>query len=90
VTSKVFACFDGEEITDYVVIKRSAAEIFCIPSNDVVKAKALLVAAALLAFGDGNDNMLYMIDESEVSCMEAAMELGFKKCGFYKGYTVDI
>ncbi|MCL2217811.1 MAG: hypothetical protein FWB91_12460 [Defluviitaleaceae bacterium] len=88
---QIFACFDETGgVSDYVMLMRPAAEIFCCYTKDATKAKALLAAAAQNAFVSGAEETLYMIDKDESLCINAATALGFRQCGFYQGYRVIV
>ncbi|MCL2840052.1 MAG: hypothetical protein FWE05_04695 [Defluviitaleaceae bacterium] len=87
---RIFACFEGESITDYAMLMQPASEIFCCISKDTDRAKAILAAAAQEAFVSGAEELLYMIDKSEEICKNAASALGFRLCGYYQGFNVRI
>ena len=85
---RIFACFENEKITDYALLMQPAAEIFGCQTSNIDHAKALLAAASQEAFVSGAEELLYMIDKDQEICKNAAVALGFRMCGYYRGYRI--
>jgi len=79
-----------EQLTGYVMTmltKKNFAEIFTIESHNELEFKALLSTACKTAFTGGKAEILYMIEKATLTNhQQAAIDLGFKKTGFYKGF----
>jgi hypothetical protein len=85
----IFTLNSNNQITDYLILAMlgPVAEIFCVDVTNEYNSTSLISFAAKYAFDNGKNDVLYMADDNSVG-YNAALSIGFKITGFYKGYMV--
>ncbi|MCL2500225.1 MAG: hypothetical protein FWE90_07800 [Defluviitaleaceae bacterium] len=86
----IFALRSGGGMNAYILLAVSnptLAEIFVVEAPDAERRKALIAYAAKYAFENGKSEVLFQADRDSTEFKEA-LAVGFKICGFYKGYRV--
>jgi len=82
------------EIIGYTILlvalrDTTMGEIFCVWAGSHAYRKALLSAVVQIAFENGKDVVLYMVDRDNTDELTAATEVGFQEVGYYVGYRVE-
>ena len=77
-----------KQIIGYILLAMwdmEQAEIFVVTAADGIQYKAMITASVMYAFSNGRNSILFMADKNTIE-YEAALAVGFKATGQYKGY----
>jgi len=81
------------KITGYTMIMMALrnnaglGEIFCVEADTAPYREALFSAAVRCAFENGKTTVLRMVECDDINEKEAALAVGFRITGHYRGYT---
>jgi len=84
---RIHAYAENNKISGFIMVM-SDYEVFSVAAANSLQSKRLMAVAAADAFTRGSSQIMYMADKTDTVNTEAASDVGFAECGFYKGYRL--